>query len=698
MNDLSPPRAERAVTEITLHGHTRVDPYAWLKDPNWQAVMHAPERLDPRIRAYLEAENAYTEAALEPVESLRDALFEELRGRIKEDDASVPAPDGPFAYYQRFETGGQHPIFCRTPVSDPEREEVLLDANREAEGTSYFRIAACRHSPDHRLVAYSADRNGSEYYAIRVRDLATGMDLPDHVPEVQGEIVWAADSASFFYTVLDEHHRPCRVLRHRLGDDPATDAIVYEERDPGFFVGIGLSESRRFLIIDAHDHTTSEVHVHDMTAPDAPIRCIAPRERDVRYDVSHEGERFLILTNADGAEDFKIVEAPTATPGRAQWRDVVGHRPGTFILGMILFRGRMVRLERVEGLPRIVVTDLSDASEHVVAFDEEAYELGVVPGYEFDTRTLRFAYSSPTTPKRIYDYDMATRERVLRKEQEIPSGHDPERYVTRRLFAESRDGERVPITVLHARSTPIDGSAPLLLYGYGAYGHAMPAGFTPNRFSLVDRGFIHATAHVRGGTERGYRWYLEGRRETKVNTFHDFIAAAEHLINEGYTAKGRIAAHGGSAGGMLVGAVANMRSDLFHAVVGEVPFVDVLSTMSDADLPLTPPEWPEWGNPIEDADAYRTILGYSPYDNVRAQAYPHILATGGLTDPRVTYWEPAKWVARLRELKTDDNLVLLKTNMEAGHGGASGRLERLKEVALVYAFMLFVFGKAGTKP
>ena len=446
-------------------------------------------------------------------------------------------------------------------------------------------------------------------------------------------------------------------------------------------------------MIAAHDHTTSEVHLIEATAPQSALRLVAARERGVEYDVAHRGDLLYILTNADGATDFKIVTAPVEAPGREAWREWLPHEPGTYVRAQLLFAGHHVRLERVGGLPRIVVTDFETGEAHIVAFEEEAYDLSLSPGYEFETETLRFVYSSMTTPVQTFDYDTRTRARTLRKTQEVPSGHDPADYVTRRLTAVSHDGAEVPVSLLHRRTTPLDGTAPLLLYGYGAYGHAIPAAFSTNRLSLVDRGFVCAIAHIRGGSDCGYGWYLDGKLDKKTNTFADFIAAAEHLIAEGYTAKGRIAAHGGSAGGMLMGAIANLRPDLFASIVAEVPFVDVLNTMCDAALPLTPPEWPEWGNPIEDEDAYRTIAAYAPYENVSAQAYPAIFATAGLTDPRVTYWEPAKWVARLRRLKTDDNPLLLHTNMEAGHGGASGRFRRLVEVAMAYAFVLAVAGR-----
>ena len=796
-----PPVAPRRPVTRTLHGRSRTDDYAWLKDENWQQVMRDPAVLRADVRAHLEAENACTEAVMAPAKALRAALFDEFRGRIKEDDSSVPAKDGAWEYYERYREGGQHPVVCRRAAGDPASEEILLDgdaeavvsakaadsseaapssgttaspeavassaggtprvrkdapfpgteaatvseaaasseaaAPSEAGGGSYYRIGDCGHARDHRRFGWTADTNGSEFYTLRVKDLDTGRRLDDVIERCSGAFEWAADGRTLFYTLLDDNHRPCKVFRHRLGDDPADDALVYEEPDPGFFLNVAATESRRFIVIDAHDHVTSEVRLVDADRPaDAPV-LVAAREPSIEYDVSHHGDRLIILTNAGGAEDFKIVETPLralaiphqrspleqgrsvprppaepggapaiprsgiakrphqrspASPDRACWTDLVPHRPGVLIVAFEVFAHWLVRLERENALPRIVVRDLESGEEHAIAFEEEAYSLGLVPGYEFETDTLRFTYSSMTTPEHVFDYDMRTRERTVRKVQEVPSGHDPAEYVTRRIMAPSHDGEAVPVSLLHRRDTPIDGSAPLLLYGYGSYGMSMPASFGTTRLSLVDRGFVYAIAHVRGGTERGYAWYTNGKLAKKPNTFHDFIAAARALVEHGFTRRGRIAIHGGSAGGLLVGACANMAPELFHAVIAEVPFVDVLNTICDDTLPLTPPEWPEWGNPLESEAACERIAAYSPYDNVEAKDYPHIIATVGLTDPRVTYWEPAKWVAKLRATKTDDRLLLLHTNMEAGHGGAAGRFDRLKETALVYAFVLHVLG------
>ena len=686
------PRVAQRPVAATRHGITLVDDYAWLKAPNWQAVMRNPAELDPEIRAYLEAENAHAEAALAPTAGLQQQLFAEMRGRIKEDDSTVPAPDGPYAYYQRYREGGQHPVICRVP-RDGGAEEVLLDGDALAAGKAYFQFGASVHSRDHRKLAWSCDETGSELDVARVRDLASGADLPDLVPDVSGHPVWTADGSAFYYVRLDDQQRPTRVFRHRLGTAAADDTLVYESHDPRYFVGVSELQSGAFAEISAHDSESAECWLLDLRNADAQPAPIAPRDPAVLYEVQHHpsvgGEPVLfVLTNADGAEDFKIMIAPLATPGRAHWRDLVPHRHGVYVLAFAVLADWLIRLEREDGLPRIVVRHIATGEEHAIQFAEEAYSLNMSPGYEFATDTLRFTYSSMTTPAEVWDYDLAARTRVMRKRQEIPSGHDPAAYVTRRLMAPSTDGETVPISLLYRRDVTPDGTAPALIYGYGAYGFAIPASFSANRLSLVDRGFVYAIAHIRGGTEKGRRWYRTGKLAHKRNTFADFIAVTEHLVEQGYCARGRAVAHGGSAGGILIGAVANARPELYAGMIAEVPFVDVLNTMLDDTLPLTPPEWLEWGNPITDPQAFRTILSYSPYENVRAHDYPALLVLAGLTDPRVTYWEPAKWVARLRATKTGESLIAFRTNLEAGHGGAAGRFDRLKEVALAYAFAI----------
>jgi oligopeptidase B len=687
-----PPRADKRPLVDTWHGHIRIDDYAWIRAANWREVMRDPAALPLDIRSYLEAENAYADAVMSDTSALQEALFAEMKGRIKEDDSSVPAPDGPFAYYLSYVEGAQYPLYKRIGRDLRGVDTVLLDGNRESEGKPFFRLGGVSRSPDHRQIAWSFDDKGSEFYRIHVRDLLSGQDLADEIDHTSGGAVWSKDGRSFFYTQLDENHRPLRVLRHIVGTPQSTDKVVYEESDHGFFVGAGKTLSDRFIIIHTHDHETSEVYLIDGERPDEAPRLIAERRAGVEYDIENWRDKLIIRTNADGAEDYKIVIAPESDPSPSNWRDLVPHRLGRLILGTIVFKNWLVRLERENGLPRIVVRDMTSSEEHSIAFAEEAYSLGFGDMLEHDTDTLRFTYSSMTTPGEVFDYDMRTRERILRKRQEVPSGHDPALYVTRRIEARADDGETIPVTLLHRRETPLDGSAPVWLYGYGAYGITIPAAFNTNVLSLVDRGFIYAIAHVRGGKDKGYRWYTQGKRDKKLNSFRDFAAVARHLIAANLTSPKRIVAQGGSAGGMLMGAVANMAPEIFGGILAEVPFVDVLATMLDDTLPLTPPEWQEWGNPIASKADYELIASYSPYDNVRAQDYPHVLAVGGLTDPRVTYWEPAKWVARLRELKTDANYLLLKTYMGAGHAGASGRFDKLKEVAFVYAFGIKVAG------
>ncbi|AWM10709.1 S9 family peptidase [Bradyrhizobium symbiodeficiens] len=688
-----PPVAPRRPHSFTRHGITVTDDYAWLKDAKWQEVLRDPKVLDPDIRKYLDEENVYTESLLGHTAPLQKTLVREMRGRIKEDDSSVPSPDGPYAYFRRFREGGQHELFGRMPREGGDGE-IVLDGDALAKDHKYFKFGGSRHSHDHKLQAWSADTKGSEYFSIRVRDWASGKDFDDLVEETDGGVVWAADCKSFFYVRLDDNHRPMQVWRHRLGTRQADDSLVFEEQDAGWFTHLHESTSGRFCVIAGGDHETSEQRLIDLANPEAPPRLVAAREEGVQYSLADRGDQLFILTNADDAIDFKIVTAPLSSPERNNWRDLIPYRPGIYIIDLDLYAGHLVRLERANALPSIVIRDLASNEEHAIAFDEAAYSLDAMGSYEFETTNLRFAYSSMTTPSEVYDYDMVKRTRTLRKRQEIPSGHNAADYVTTRIMAKAQDGAEVPVSILHRRGLKLDGSAPLLLYGYGSYGMAMPASFNANRLSLVDRGFVYAIAHIRGGADKGWGWYLDGKREKKTNSFDDFSASARALIDANYTSARRIVGHGGSAGGMLMGAVANRAGELFAGIVAEVPFVDVLNTMLDDTLPLTPPEWPEWGNPIESEKDFRTILSYSPYDNVAAKDYPAILAMGGLTDPRVTYWEPAKWIARLRATMTGGGPVLLRTNMGAGHGGASGRFDRLDEVAIVYAFALWAAGMA----
>ncbi len=692
----APVAPKKPVTD-KRHGISRTDDYAWLRADNWQAMFKDPSILDGEIRKHLEAENAYMNAAMADTKDLQKTLFAEMRGRIKEEDSSVPMKDGAFAYGTFYVKGGEHPRYFRIPregaVNDETIRQVLLDGDKEAEGKAYFRIAGLNHSRDHARGIWGYDDKGSEYFTLRVRDLETGEDLVDVVENTGGGGAWAPDGRSFFYTVLDENHRPSKIYRHVIGTPQSNDRLVYEEKDPGFFMSVGGSLIDDFIYIDIHDHQTSEYRIIPTSHLTADPRLVAERVTGLEYSMTEGGDVFYILTNADGAKDFKIMEAPVEAPQKENWREVVPHRPGILILSHTAYARHLVWLQRREGLPEIVVRDRQTGEEHAIAFAEEAYSLGLSGAAEYDTDVIRFSYSSMTTPSQLFDYNMATRERRLLKTQEVPSGHDPEDYVTRRVFAPATDGASVPVTLLYRKDTPLDGSAPCLLYGYGAYGITIPASFNTNCLSLVDRGFVYAIAHIRGGKDKGFQWYEDGKMAMKPNTFKDFIAAADYLNQEKFTSYAKIIAEGGSAGGMLMGAVANMAPEKFGGIIAAVPFVDVLSTMLDDTLPLTPPEWPEWGNPIESAEFYNIIASYSPYDNVAARSYPAILALGGLTDPRVTYWEPAKWVAKLREKTTGSEPVLLKTNMEAGHGGASGRFQRLEEIAFEYAFAIKVAGR-----
>lgn len=688
----SAPVAMKKPVSDTRHGLTRTDDYGWMRAAEWQAMFHDPSILEPEIRSHLEAENAYMKAALADTEALQKQLFAEMKGRIKEDDSSVPVPDGPYAYGSFYVTGGEQPHFFRTPRNGGDRQ-VLLDGDHEAAGKAYFRLGGIHNAPDHKTGLWSYDDKGSEYFTLRIRDLETGADIGDIVENSDGGGVFAPDGKSYFYAMLDENHRPSRVYHHIIGTPQAEDRLVYEEEDPAFFMGVGGSMLDDFIFITVNDHETSETLLIATSNLNATPEMVAPRETRHEYTLAEGGDVFYILTNSGDAKDFRICQAPVSAPGMENWVEVVPHEPGRLILNHTAHKRHLVWMERRDGLPRIMVRDRQSGEEHAIAFDEEAFSLGLQGAAEYDTDVIRFSYSSMTTPSQLYDYNMATRQRTLLKTQEVPSGHNPADYVTRRIFAPAIDGAKVPVTLLYRKDTPLDGSAPCLLYGYGAYGITIPASFSTNALSLADRGFIYAIAHVRGGKDKGYQWYEDGKMAKKMNSFTDFIAAADFLVAGQFTAYGRIVAEGGSAGGLLMGAVANLAPEKFGGFIAAVPFVDALTTILDDTLPLTPPEWTEWGNPITSREQYDWMAAYSPYDNVAARPYPPILALAGLTDPRVTYWEPAKWVAKLREHTTGNQPILLKTNMDAGHGGASGRFQRLEETALEYAFAIKIMNK-----
>lgn len=687
---IKPPIAKRVPKKVGMHGHERIDEYAWLRADNWREVLTDPSRLSEEIRDYLNAENKYTGAVMAPEEKRIEALYREMRGRIPETDMSVPEEDGAYAYYTQYVEDAEYEVYMRHPRGEPGHKEVLLDANEEAKEHKYFSVGACLHSPDHRLIACCIDTQGAEFYTLEIRDARSGERIGETIAKVQASVEWAADSRHLFYVTLDDEHRPEKVLLHRIDDKAANDVVLFRHPDPTLFLGVDKTRNKQWITLTLHDHESTEVHLIPADAPLEAPRLIHAREERLEYYVEVKNEDLIIFTNTDGCEDYKIMTAPLATPSREHWRDWIVSPAGVLLESMEVAKNHLVRCERKDGLPRLVIT--REDGEHEVTFEEEAFEVDIVHTAEYDSDSLRFVFSSPTTPRRIYDYNARTRERVLRKEQRVPAGHNPDDYCVSRVMAPSPDGERIPITLLRAKDTPENTGGPMMVYGYGAYGYSMPASFSPHRLSLVDRGVIYALAHVRGGKDKGYAWYRNGKLEHKQNTVSDLITAIEHLCEQGYTRPGRVAIHGASAGGILVGAAVNQRPELFGAVVAQVPFVDVLNTICDADLPLTPPEWGEWGNPVKDAQAYATIAAYSPYDNVKRQDYPHMLVMSGVSDPRVTYWEPAKWVARLRALRTDDNELLLKTNMDAGHAGVSGRYESVRETAFIYAFVLKVFG------
>ncbi len=687
---VKPPVARRETRVIEQLGRIRADDYAWMRDDNWQLLLRDPSVLRLDIRTHLVAENDYTQAMLAETEPLQAAILAEMRGRIREDDSSVPLPDGRFEYYVRYAEGAQQPVHARRP-RDGGEEQMLLDCEARARDSAYFRVAGSQHSHDHSLFAWAEDVQGSEIYRLHLQRIG-GAAARTPIESTTGNFTFSPDDRFIFWTYRDDNGRPSKVYRSPVGGGP--DILVHDEADEGMFVSVALTASRRFVVISCGNQETSEVWLVPADEPEAAPRLVTARAAGVLYEVEEWDGSFVIRTNADGAIDFKLMRAPIEDPSRANWRDWRPHLPGRFISRMAAFAEHLVRVERVDANDRIVITDRATGAERLVAAEEAAYALSLGASLEFTTPIMRYHYESPTQPRQTFDLDMRSGQRTLRKTQDVPSGHDPSLYEVRRLHATAADGVRVPITVLGRRDALAGGACPTFLYGYGSYGIAMMPWFSTRSLSLVDRGWIWAVAHVRGGSEKGRGWFLDGRREHKTNTFTDFVACAEHLIASGHSEAGRIVAHGGSAGGLLMGAVLNMRPDLWAGVAASVPFVDALNTMSDPTLPLTPPEWPEWGNPLVDAEAYDRIASWSPYDQVTAQDYPPVLALGGLSDPRVTYWEPMKWVARLRACTTGDAPIMLRINMESGHGGASGRFDHLKEPALVQAFAIWAEDRA----
>lgn len=674
-----PPVAKTVPRSIVQHGETRVDPYFWLR-----------EKSNPEVIAHLEAENRYFDALMQPVAELRATIYKELVGRVQEVDNSVPERRGEYFYFTRFEKGRDYQIYARKHGALEAAEEVLLDGNALAAGQEYFRVGNFAASPNHELLAYSTDTEGDEVYVTYVKDLRTGELLSDAIPNVYYGLAWGNDNRTLFYVTLDAAKRPYRVHRHVLGTPVADDAVVFEESDERFYVHLSKTRDKKFLLVTTESKLTAEVLYLDADAPGGAFVPVAPRRTGILYNVHHHAGEFLIVHN-ERARNFQLASAPVGASGPENWKTLEPHREDVFLEGIDEYQDWLTFIERENGLRRIRARRWDGSEEHCVTMPEPAYALQVGGNPNYDAQEIRFTYQSLVTPESVFDYDLTTRARTLRKQQQIPSGYDASQYASERIFATAEDGSRIPIAVVYKKGFERDGNAPLLLYGYGSYGINNDARFSAARLSLLDRGFAFAIATIRGGSEMGRYWYETGKFLQKKNTFTDFIAAAEHLVAEKFTSPERLAIEGRSAGGLLMGAVLNLRPELFHTVLAIVPFVDVLNTMSDETLPLTIGEYEEWGNP-NDKLYYDYIQSYSPYDNLKQGAYPNIYASGGLNDPRVPYWEPAKWVARIRALKTDSNLVAMKMNMGAGHFGKSGRYAALEETADEYAFLLMTMG------
>lgn len=675
-----PPAAKVHPRSLVKHGHTRVDDYFWLR-----------ERENPEVIAYLEAENEYTTAMMAHTEELQEQLFEEIRGRIKQDDSTVPFREGNYFYYTRYEEGKEYPIYARKRGSLDAEEEVMLDANILAEGHDFFSIGAWTVTENERVLAYAVDTQGRRFYTVFFKDLESGELLSDRIDSVTSDVAWANDNRTLFYAKQDpETLRSFRIYRHLLGAGAADDELIYEESDAEFSTYVFKTKTKKYLMIGSFQTLSSEYRYLDANDPSGQFAVVLPREAEHEYSVDHFGEHFYIVTN-DEAKNFRLVRAPVTHPDREHWEEVIPHRSDVLLQGIEVFRDNLVLSERQDGLTKLRIMHWDGSGDHYLEFGEPAYAAYIHVNRDIESSVLRYGYTSMTTPNSVFDYDMDAREKELLKQDEVLGGFRSDNYVTERLHAPARDGASVPVSVVYRAGMRLNGTNPLLLYGYGSYGASMDATFNAARLSLLDRGVVYAIAHVRGGQELGRSWYEDGKLLNKKNTFTDFVDVAEYLVAEGFADRDRLFAEGGSAGGLLMGAVTNMRPDLWRGVLAHVPFVDVVTTMLDESIPLTTSEYDEWGNP-NDREYYDYILSYSPYDNVEGRDYPNILVTTGLHDSQVQYWEPAKWVAKLRALKTDDNVLLLKTHMEAGHGGLSGRYRRYRDTAFHYAFLLDLAG------
>jgi oligopeptidase B len=679
---LSYPTAPKRPYLITQHGQTRIDNYYWMRD-----------RSDPEVHKYLHAENDYLEEIMGHTKPLQKALYREMKGRIKETDSSVPEKRGDYFYYSRTEEGKQYPIYCRKKSSLEAPEQILLDQNALAAGKSFCSVGAFSTSPDGNKLAYSVDVKGSEVYTLYIKDLTNDTLYPEVIENTyssvyfQTGVEWANDSQTLFYLTLDESQRPSKLFRHRLGTDPSQDVLVLHEEDSSYFLFITKTRDNSYIMTNHHSTLTTEMRFISADRPEGDLQILSPRKTGVEYFATHHQGRFLIVSN-ENAQNFKLLATPVIQTEAHYWQEIIPHREDVLIDYFDTFENHLVLYERKNGLRQIRISAPDGVSNvHYVKFPEPTYNVETEANPDFHTHILRFTYSSLVTPPSVIDYHMDIGLWELKKRQEIPSGYDPSHYISERIYATASDGKRVPISLVYKQGLIKDGKNPTLLYGYGSYGAVIDASFNSNLLSLLDRGFVFAIGHIRGGSDMGRAWYDDGKMLKKKNSFTDFIACAEHLIQEGYTSNQRLAIQGGSAGGLLVSACLTMRPDLFRAVIAKVAFVDVVTTMSDPTIPLTALEWDEWGNP-QVREHFDYMLSYSPYDSIRAAEYPHMLITTGLNDPRVAYWEPAKFAAKLREMKTDNNLLLLHTNYEAGHAGASGRYDHLKEVAIDYAFLM----------
>jgi oligopeptidase B len=677
---IEPPDAKRKTKVLNIHGDTRIDNYYWLN-----------ERENPDVIDYLKAENEYTEAALKPTEDLQEKLFKEMKNRIKEDDQSVPYKKNGYYYYTRYEEGKEYPIYCRKKGSMDAGEEILLNVNEMAQGYDYFRVSGLSVSPDNSLLSYGVDTVSRRKYTLYIKNLETGKIYEDEIPVTTGYAVWAKDNKTLFYTKKHPQTlRSYKIYRHKLGTAVEADKEIYHESDETYSIAVYKSKSEKYLMIGARSTMANEVRYLNAENPTGEFQIIQPRERGLEYAISHFQDHFYIVTNYK-AKNFRLMKTPVGKGSKENWQEVIPHRKDVFLDGIEIFRDYLVVEERKDGLTQLHVKRWDETEDYYIDFGEEVYSAYISMNPEFDSEILRYGYTSMTTPRSTYDYNMATREKELVKQQEVLGGFDPSDYESKRLWALADDSTKIPISLVYKKGIKKDGSNPTLLYAYGSYGSTVDPYFSTTRLSLLERGFVYAIAHVRGGQYLGREWYEEGKLLKKKNTFTDFNDCAEHLISEKYTGPDKLYAMGGSAGGLLMGAIVNMQPELYHGVVAAVPFIDVVTTMLDESIPLTTGEFDEWGNP-KDKEYYYYMLSYSPYDNVKKQDYPNMLVTTGLHDSQVQYWEPAKWVARLRDKKTDDNILLLHTNMEAGHGGASGRFESLKEAAMEYAFILYLAG------